>query len=154
RSIPAASWIGFGFPDGRFFGSHALDGGQIEMVEIGDPGASGARYLRRDFYKLIPGDIFFLNREKSESAYVTLGSPWYRNAIKSNGPVWSMADILPSGFEPAAVVSTKLVLYSRLQGVLMVSINLKRLSDFLGGLDISRTGAAVIVSKQGAVLAS
>src|SRR5438874_4330848 len=99
RSIPAASWIGFGFPDGRFFGSHALDGGQIEMVEIGDVDASGSRSLRRDFYKLIPGDIFFLNREKSESAYVTLGSPWYRAAMKSDGAVWSMADILPSGFE-------------------------------------------------------
>jgi adenylate cyclase len=154
RSIPAASWIGFGFPDGRFFGSHALDGGQIEMVEIGDVDASGSRTLRRDFYKLIPGDIFFLNREKSETAYVTLGSPWYRAAIKGDGPVWSMADILPSGFEPAAVISTKLLLYSRFQGVLMVSINLKRLSDFLGGLDIARNGAAVIVSKQGLVLAS
>src|SRR5262245_25762877 len=111
RSIPAASWIGFGFPDGRFFGSHALADGQIEMVEIGDAGAAGARSLRRDLYKLIPGDIFFLNREKSESAYVTLGSPWYRAAMKADGPVWSMVDILPSGFEPAAVVSTKLLLY-------------------------------------------
>src|SRR4051794_9901200 len=124
RSIPAASWIGFGFPDGRFFGSHVLGDGQIEMVEIDDAGPGGARPLRRDLYKLIPGDIFFLNREKSESAYVTLGSPWYRAAMKSDGPVWSMADILPSGFEPAAVISTKLLLYSHFQGVLMVSLNL------------------------------
>jgi adenylate cyclase len=154
RSIPAASWIGFGFPDGRFFGSHALDDGEIEMVEIGETGSSGSRSLRRDVYKLIPGDIFFLNREKSESAYVTLGSPWYRAAMKSDTPVWSMADILPSGFEPAAVISTKLLLFSRFQGVLMVSINLKRLSDFLASLDIARNGAAVIVSKENVVLAS
>ena len=66
RSIPAASWIGFGFPDGRFFGSHALGDGQIEMVEIDDLGPNGTRALRRDLYKLIPGDIFFLNREKSQ----------------------------------------------------------------------------------------
>jgi adenylate cyclase len=154
RSIPAASWIGFGFPDGRFFGSHALDGGQIEMIEIGDADPAGGRTLRRDLYKLIPGDIFFLNREKSDSAYVTLGSPWYRAAMKSDQPVWSMVDILPSGFEPAAVISTKLLLYSRFQGVLMVSLNLKRLSDFLGALDIARNGAAEIVSKDGVVLAS
>jgi adenylate cyclase len=154
RSIPAASWIGFGFPDGRFFGSHALEDEQIEMIEIGDADPAGGRSLRRDLYKLIPGDIFFLNREKASSAYVTLGSPWYRAAMKSEKPVWSMADILPSGFEPAAVISTKLLLYGRFQGVLMVSLNLKRLSDFLGALDIARNGAAEIVSKDGVVLAS
>jgi adenylate cyclase len=154
RSIPAASWIGFGFPDGRFFGAHARDGGEIEMVEIGDKTASGARNLRRDLYKLIPGDIFFLNREKSETSYVTLGAPWYRAANTSSGSIWSMTDILPSGFEPAAVVSTKLVLYGRFEGVLMVSLNLQRLSDFLSHLDIARNGAAVIVSKEGVVLAS
>src|SRR4051794_33509660 len=154
RSIPAASWIGFGFPDGRFFGAHAREGSEIEMVEIGDKLDSGARALRRDTYKLIPGDIFFLNREKSESPYVTLGSPWYRAANAAAGPVWSMTDILPSGFEPAAVVSTKLVLYGRFQGVIMVSLNLQRLSDFLSHLDIARNGAAVIVSKEGVVLAS
>jgi class 3 adenylate cyclase len=154
RSLPAASWVGFGFPDGRFFGSHALDDGQIEMVEIGDIQPSGSRYLRRDRYKPIPGDIFFLSREKSESAYVTLGSPWYRMAMKSDGPAWSMVDILPSGFEPAAVISTRLHVYNRFQGVLMVSLNLKRLSEFLSRLDIARDGAASIVSKDGVVLAS
>ena len=41
RSLPAVSWIGFGFPDGRFFGSHVLDDGKIEMVEIGDVAAGG-----------------------------------------------------------------------------------------------------------------
>ena len=35
RAQPAIGWIGFGFPDGRFFGSHAAPNGKIEMVEIG-----------------------------------------------------------------------------------------------------------------------
>ena len=95
RSLPSVSWIGFGFPDGRFFGSHALDDGKIEMVEIGEPLASGARYLRRDRYRPIPGDIFFEERTKGETAYVSLGSKWYRAAMTGKGQVWTMVDILP-----------------------------------------------------------
>src|SRR5204863_5587075 len=68
RSIPAASWIGFGFPDGRFFGSHNLGNDRIEMVEIGERLAGGTRSLRRDRYRPIPGDIFFEDRVKAESA--------------------------------------------------------------------------------------
>jgi hypothetical protein len=154
RSLPAVSWIGFGFPDGRFFGSHTLDNGKIEMVEIGSPLASGGRYLRRDRYKPIPGDIFFEERTKGETAYVSLGSKWYRAALNGKNQVWSMVDILPNGFEPAAVVSTRLEQYKKLQGVLMVTINLKRLADFLSTLDIAKMGAAVIVGDNGNVIAS
>ena len=154
RSLPAVSWIGFGFPDGRFFGSHTLDDGKIEMVEIGGPLATSGRYLRRDRYRLLPGDIFFEERTKGETAYVSLGSKWYRSALDRKGQVWSMVDILPNGFEPAAVVSTRLEQYNRLQGVLMVTINLKRLADFLSSLDIARSGAAVIIGNTGNVIAS
>jgi adenylate cyclase len=154
RSLPSVSWIGFGFPDGRFFGSHALDDGKIEMVEIGEPLASGARYLRRDRYRPIPGDIFFEERIKGETAYVSLGSKWYRAAMTGKGQLWTMVDILPSGFEPAAVVSTRLEQHGRLQGVLMVTLNLTRLASFLATLDVARTGAAVIIDDKGKVIAS
>lgn len=154
RSLPSVSWVGFGFPDGRFFGAHALDNGKIEMVEIGDPLPQGGRYLRRDRYQPIPGDIYFEERSKGETAYIPLGSKWYRAAMDDRKPVWSMVDILPSGFEPAAVVSTQLKLHGRFQGVIMVSLNLKRLSAFLGSLDVAHTGAAVIVSNSGTVIAS
>jgi class 3 adenylate cyclase len=148
------SWIGFGFPDGRFFGSHILNDDKIEMVEIGAPLTDGARSLRRDRYKPIPGDIFFEERSKSESAYVTLGSKWYRGAASGQGLIWTMVDVLPSGFEPAAVAATRFDLHNRFQGVIMVSLNLRRLADFLGRLDVAQKGAAVIVSDSGTVVAS
>lgn len=154
RSLPAVSWIGFGFPDGRFFGSHILGDNGIEMVEIGAPLESGARMLRRDRYRPIPGDIFFEERIKGETAYVTLGSKWYREAKAAPGLVWTMVDVLPSGFEPAAVAATRFELHGRFQGVLMVSLNLRRLADFLAGLDVARKGAAVIVNEKGTVVAS
>lgn len=154
RSLPSVSWIGFGFPDGRFFGSHILGDDRIEMVEIGAPLANGARSLRRDRYRPIPGDIFFEERSKGESAYVTLGSKWYRGAVGGEGLIWTMVDLLPSGFEPAAVVATRFDLHNRFQGVIMVSLNLRRLADFLARLDVAQKGAAVIVSDNGTVVAS
>ncbi|WP_368904950.1 adenylate/guanylate cyclase domain-containing protein [Taklimakanibacter lacteus] len=154
RSLPAVSWIGFGFPDGRFFGSHILDENDIEMVEIGTPLANGMRELRRDRYRPIPGDIFFEERSKGSTAYVALGSKWYRQAKEAPGLVWTMVDILPSGFEPAAVAATRFDLHNRFQGVIMVSLNLRRLADFLAGLDVARKGAAVIVNEQGTIIAT
>lgn len=154
RSLPSVSWIGFGFPDGRFFGSHILGDDKIEMVEIGAPLPDGARSLRRDRYRPIPGDIFFEERTKGESNYVTLGSKWYRSAVGGNGLTWSMVDILPNGFEPAAVAATRFDQHNRFQGVIMVSLNLRRLADFLARLDVAQKGAAVIVGDTGTVVAS
>jgi class 3 adenylate cyclase len=154
RSQPAVSWIGLAFPDGRFFGSHILDGGGLEMVEIGDVVDKTARKLRRDRYRLLPGDIFFEAREMDASQYVTQGTKWYRAAKDEDGIMWSNVDILPSGFEPAAVASSRLSLFGRFEGVIMASINLRRMSEFLAGLDIAGIGAARIVNAQGTVLAS
>jgi class 3 adenylate cyclase len=154
RSQPAVSWVGFGFPDGRFFGSHALANGKIEMVEIGERTDETSRALRRDVYQPLPGDIFFEARSKGTSVYVPQGAKWFREAKVASGPVWSMVDILPSGFEPAAVVSAKLERFKRFEGVIMVSLNLGRLSEFLSRLDIAKEGAARIVSDRGIVVAA
>jgi adenylate cyclase len=118
------------------------------------PLANGTRELRRDRYRPIPGDIFFEERSKGQSAYVALGSKWYREAKAAPGLVWTMVDVLPSGFEPAAVAATRFELHNRFQGVLMVSLNLRRLADFLAGLDVAKKGAAVIVNDRGTIIAS
>ena len=67
---------------------------------------------------------------------------------------WTMVSLLPSGFEPAAVVATRVDVYSQFRGVLMVSINLAKLSQFLSGLNIATSGAAAIVTRDGQVVAS
>ena len=50
REQPAIAWIGFGFPDGRFFGSHATSEGRIEMIEIGGATRGDPRVVLRRYH--------------------------------------------------------------------------------------------------------
>ncbi|WEX90653.1 adenylate/guanylate cyclase domain-containing protein [Sinorhizobium garamanticum] len=154
REQPAIAWIGFGFPDGRFFGSHATADGRIEMVEIGAAGAGELRPLRRDLYRPIPGDIFFEERIKAESAYVALGAPWYRLAKESGEPVWTVTNVLPNGFEPAIVLSKRVETFGKFTGVVMVAVSLRRLSEALQALNIPALSKAFVLDERGRVLAT
>jgi adenylate cyclase len=154
REQPAIAWIGFGFPDGRFFGSHAAPDGRIEMIEIGKAAPGKPRPLRRDRYKPIPGDIFFEERVKTESAYVTEGSPWYRKGKDSKDPAWTVVDILPNGFEPSIVLSKRVEAFGRLEGVVMVAVSLRRLSLTLQELNIPSESKVYVLAKDDVVLAT
>jgi class 3 adenylate cyclase len=154
REQPAIAWIGFGFPDGHFFGSHATPDGKIEMVEISAAAPGKPRPLRRDLYKPIPGDIFFESRLKAESVYVTEGSPWYRSGKTSTEPTWSVVNILPNGFEPAIVVSKKVEVFGHFEGVVMVAVSLHRLSATLGALKIPKGSKVFVLAKDNMVLAT
>ncbi|HXV29932.1 MAG TPA: cache domain-containing protein, partial [Sinorhizobium sp.] len=154
REQPAIAWIGFGFPDGRFFGSHATADGRIEMVEIGAAEPGEPRPLRRDLYRPIPGDIFFEERIKAESAYVALGAPWYRLGRESGKPVWTVTNVLPNGFEPAIVLSKRVETFSEFTGVVMVAVSLRRLSRALQALNIPPKSKAFVLDERGRVLAT
>lgn len=154
REQPAIAWIGFGFADGRFFGSHATSEGRIEMIEIGKSMRGDPRPLRRDRYKPIPGDIFFEDRLKAETAYIAEGSPWFRLGKDSKEPAWALVDILPSGFEPSIVVSKRVELYGRLEGVVMVAVSLGRLSKTLQALSIPKGSKVYLLAKDDMVLAT
>ncbi len=154
REQPAIAWIGFGFPDGRFFGSHATADGRIEMVEIGAAEPGEPRPLRRDLYRPIPGDIFFEARIKAESAYVALGAPWYRTGRESGKPVWTVTNVLPNGFEPAIVLSKRVETFGEFTGVVMVAVSLRRLSRALQALNIPALSKAFVLDERGRVLAT
>ncbi|AFL50928.1 adenylate cyclase [Sinorhizobium fredii] len=154
REQPAIAWIGFGFPDGRFFGSHATADGRVEMVEIGAAEAGELRPLRRDLYRPIPGDIFFEERIKAESAYVALGAPWYRLGKETGEPVWTVTNVLPNGFEPAMVLSKRVVSFGKFTGVVMVAVSLRRLSEALQAQELPVLGKAFVLDERGRVLAT
>ncbi|PDT37529.1 MULTISPECIES: adenylate/guanylate cyclase domain-containing protein [Sinorhizobium] len=154
REQSAITWIGFGFPDGRFFGSHATADGRIEMVEIGVAEPGELRQLRRDRYRPIPGDIFFEQRIKAESAYVALGAPWYRLGRDGGDPVWTVTNVLPNGFEPSIVLSTRVDMFGKFAGVVMVAVSLRRLSQALKAVNMPVGSKAFVLDEHGRVLAN
>ncbi|TCU21201.1 class 3 adenylate cyclase [Rhizobium azibense] len=154
REQSAIAWIGFGFPDGRFFGSHSAPDSRIEMIEIAKAAPGELRQLRLDRYRPIAGDIIFEERLKTKSAYVTEGSRWYRKGKDSTEPVWTVVDILPSGFEPSIVLSKRVEAFGRLEGVIMVAVSLRQLSLTLQDLNIPSESKVYVLAKDDIVLAT
>ncbi|TIP99522.1 MAG: adenylate/guanylate cyclase domain-containing protein, partial [Mesorhizobium sp.] len=107
-----------------------------------------------DIYHPIPGDVMFEERIHGETAYLALGAPWYRRAMDSTEPVWSVIDVLPNGFEPSVVVSKRVELYGRYQGVVMVAVSFANLSQALSGLQVSGHGKTFVLGGSDKVLAA
>ncbi len=117
------------------------------MLEIGAGVPGSNRPLRRDVYKPIPGDIFFEDRVLGGTAYIPRGAPWYRTGKDAVEPVWNVTDILPSGFEPSIVVSKKVEIFGKFQGVVMVAVSLRRLSQTLDALDMAEGSRAFVIER-------
>jgi adenylate cyclase len=154
RSHPTVSWIAFGFPDGAFFGALKAADDEIDMIEVKRNSETGIRQQRVDTYTPQPGDVLFRGREFTPSDYDATAQAWYQRAVKEDGPGWSMLSHLPYRDRAAIVTSTPIVIDLDFSGVLAVVVELERLSRFLAGLQVGKTGTAVILGRNGQVVAS
>jgi adenylate cyclase len=154
RSHPTLSWIALGFPDGAFFGALKAGDDEIDMVEVKRDPETGIRQQRVDTYTPEPGDVMFRGREITPSDYQATAQPWYQRAVAENGPGWSMLSHLPYRDRPAIVTSTPIVINLDFAGVVAVVVELERLSQFLAGLQVGKTGTVVLLNRDGQVVAS
>ncbi len=154
RSHPTLSWIALGFPDGAFFGALKAGDDEIDMVEVKLDPETGIRRRRVDTYTPQPGDVMFRGREITPSDYEATAQPWYQRAVAENGPGWSMVSHLPYRDRPAIVTSTPIVINLDFAGVVAVVVELERLSRFLAGLQVGKTGTVILVDRNGQVVAS
>src|SRR6516162_804256 len=154
RSHPTLSWIALGFPDGGFFGALKAADEEIDMVEVKRNPDTGKRQQRVDTYTPQPGDVLFRGREISPSDYEATAQAWYQRAVAEDGPGWSMLSHLPYRERAAIVTSTPIVIDLDFSGVLAVVVELERLSKFLAGLQVGKTGTVVLLGRNGQVVAS
>ena len=154
RSHPTLSWIALGFPDGAFFGALKAADDEIDMVEVKRNPETGIRQQRVDTYTPQPGDVLFRGREITPSEYQATAQTWYQRAVAEDGPGWSMLSHLPYRDRAAIVTSTPIVIDLDFSGVLAVVVELERLSQFLAGLQVGKTGTVVILDRNGKVVAS
>jgi adenylate cyclase len=154
RSHPTVSWIALGFPDGAFFGALKAADDEIDMVEVKRNPETGIRQQRVDTYTPQPGDVLFRGREITPSDYEATAQAWYQRAVAEDGPGWSMLSHLPYRDRAAIVTSTPIVIDLDFSGVLAVVVELERLSQFLAGLEVGKTGTVVLLGRNGQVVAS
>ena len=154
RSHPTLSWIAVGFPDGGFFGALKAADDEIDMVEVKRNPETGIRQQRVDTYTPQPGDVLFRGREITPSDYEATAQAWYQRAVAEDGPGWSMLSHFPSRDRAAIVTSTPIVIDLDFSGVLAVVVELERLSQFLAGLQVGKTGTVVLLNRNGQIVAS
>ncbi|MFO1058214.1 MAG: adenylate/guanylate cyclase domain-containing protein [Dongiaceae bacterium] len=156
QSQPSVSWVSFGFPDGNFFGAQKEGDDRINMVEVQFWDAlPGVGMERIDRYR--PGEkdpIEFIERQFHRRDYDATRQPWYRRAVAENGTGWNVIHHFPDAERQAISTSTPLFVHDGFEGVINVVIELDRLSRFLQGLTVGRSGTAVVLDQQGHVIAS
>lgn len=151
QAQPSVSWIALGWPDGDFFAAHKLGDEKLEMMEIDI--VDGARTRRVDRYQVFPNDIEFRERFFEPSDFLSTDQPWFSTTIDREGPHWVDVVDHPTGPRPALVFAGPVVVYSRTVAVLAVMIEHDRLSRFLSGLTVGRSGAAFILAPDGRAIA-
>jgi adenylate cyclase len=153
QSQPALSWISFGWPSGDFFGAEKTDE-EIHMIEVTWDDITGRATRRLDRYQQEPGEPRFIERTKVRSTYSTTVQPWYETAVKADQTVWTLGHEFPDRRQPAITFSGKLVLYNHFVGVIAVTIELKRLSQYLADLHVGKSGTVLILDSAGRIVAS
>ncbi len=148
QAQPALSWISFGWPDGSFFAVHKPSDDVLEMVDI--PMGPKPRRRRVDTYRMT-GAAAVQDRSFRPTGYDVTAQPWYRNATLA--PAWSLVTRHPEDGGPSIAYAGGVEIDGARRGVLAVMIDLDRLSRFLAGLTVGRTGAAFVLDQDGAPVA-
>jgi adenylate cyclase len=146
------SWVVFGWPDNSFFAAHKLGDGHLEMMEISLTDHPGQR--RVDEYAVIPGDIEFETRQFVPTDFRVVDQPWFKTAIKADGPQWSRVIDHPIGQRRSIAFAGPIDVYQERQGVLAIIIEYTRLAHFLAQLEVGRTGTAFIFDDGGELIAA
>jgi hypothetical protein len=123
----------------------SIDTKNIELSEAG----RRVSWTRRDKQ----GKIVKVE-ESVDDSYDPRVRPWYIGAVKDKGLYWTDVYIFFSDQSPG--VTASMPVYDqdkKLRGVLGVDIKLAEVSAFLAGLTIGRHGQALIIDKQGRLVA-
>lgn len=149
QQFPTASYIGIGMETGDYIGAGRYDDGSIEFDILTDS-------TNRKLEKWLTDDQG--NRTElvsSRDNYDPRSRPWYLVAVEKGKPVWSR--IYGYFGSQALVVSANQPIndsQGNLLGVASSDLTLKRISEFLGTLEIGKTGQTFIVERNGYLVAT
>jgi adenylate cyclase len=153
QSQPVLSWISFGWPNGDFYGAEQTDE-EVHNVQVTWDNVLDRAVVRIDRYQKEPVEARFLERTVMPSSYSALRQPWFDKAINADRTLWTLGHDFPNRRQPAITFSGKLDLYHHVLGVIAVTIELKRISQYLSTLHFGSTGTVVILDSKAGIIAS
>ena len=147
RANPTVTWYSYAGADGVYLSAyHTADGGirltWREQVE------NGARYRdftvdREDNWEALPEKV---------KPYDPRTRGWYKAAAGRSGAVWSKPFLFASG-PPGFILSRALRdSMANVTGVFAVEYEMAYVSEFLGKLNVGRTGRAYLLTTEGQVI--
>ncbi|MEL6118301.1 MAG: cache domain-containing protein [Pseudomonadota bacterium] len=151
RSAPQFAGAYYGDEDGNFV-YVKRHGDQQYLTKIVDTRADAAQrtlFINR-------GDDFSNDGQyfDPEDRYDPRARPWYIEAKDVRGSIWTDPYIFFTSQSPGITAATPVIgLRSHVQGVVGVDIEIKALSSFLSELSVGKNGAAVILNRNGDVIA-
>ena len=153
RSFPQFAGIFYGREDGGFVyikRDEEVEGASFRTKVIGF--SDGERQV-----DLLWRDVDFaplVARLDPQDQFDPRERPWYERAIESRGVAWTEPYIFFTSKNPGITVASPVIgLSGEISGVVGVDIEIGEIGEFLGGLEIGQNGSALILNREGYVIA-
>ena len=142
------NYVYYGTADNRFLGVERIGGDEVNVKIKNKPDGTRDNYLSSK-----PGARITLL--KSDEKYYPTERPWYKAAVAQGDTIWSpiytsfsSGDLLITKSRPAFDAK------GEIKGVLAADVSLAKLSDYLAKLKTSKNGIAMIVERDGSLIAT
>jgi adenylate cyclase len=150
--------------DGRFLQAFSIPPGTKRFGANDAEPPPGARFALRvidrsqgysDTWTYITADGSEVGRETSNGLnYDPRPRPWYQDALSTRGLVWSDLLVYTSSRQPGITAAAPIILADRrVIGAAAANVATTQLSSFLAGLDLGRSGTALVVDEQERLIA-
>lgn len=146
--LPHVALAGAGDADGNYLFVRRLpDGGRETKTILNAPGARRVTFIRRD----AAGALTSTTEDPSD-AFDPRTRPWYRDAQVAGGVAWTDVYVFFTARAPGLTVSVPTA-WGEPAGVIGLDIDLAALSRFLAGVRIGNNGRAMILDRDGRLIA-
>lgn len=148
---PQFSGIFHGNTDGEFVYVMRSDGPgpyRSKFIMMGDEGRETEFLWRDDSYAVVE------QRSDPADTYDPRTRPWYVRAVDQRGTIWTDPYIFFSSQQPGITLASPVFgADGEVTGVMGVDIEISAISDFLSRLRVGTTGKALIIHRNGDVIA-
>lgn len=145
---PQVALAGAGDAEGNYLFVRRLpEGGTETKTILAAPGARRVGFVRRD----ASGAVVDTAEDPADS-FDPRTRPWYRGALEAGGPAWTDLYVFFTSRAPGLTVSIPTA-WGAPEGAIGLDIDLAALSRFLAGVRVGQTGRAMILDREGRLVA-